>query len=55
MCQTLNAFCLLSFIKVNEGKASSVTAESMKTEPDNKAKGEKMQYCCNLKHITDAN
>lgn len=38
----------LSVLQVNEGKAVTVAADGMKTEPDSKARGEKIRFCCHL-------
>lgn len=50
MCLKLKVFLHLCFTQVNEGKAASVTPETMKTEPDSKAKGEKSQLYSYIHH-----
>lgn len=39
-CEPVVETVCLSVIQTNEGKAASVAAETMKTEPDSKARGE---------------
>lgn len=46
MCLKLKVFFHLSFAQANEGKPTGGAPETMKTEPDSKAKGEKLQPCC---------